>query len=75
MSGQLGNFNSGSFTHQKDSSDKILVTERMTLVLQQDDNDHKSLNKSKTMNNIRVDENMIISGPVRYQQTLHVKYN
>jgi hypothetical protein len=27
------------------------------------------------MNDIRIDENMIISGPVHCQQTLHVKFN
>lgn len=47
----------------------------MTLVLQQDDNEHRSLSKSKIMNDIRINEDMIISGPVRCQQTLHVRYN
>jgi len=64
----------GSFVKQVgDTSDKILVTERITLLLQGEDTDRNS--KSKSNNDSKISDDLVISAPVKSLQTVHVRYN
>jgi hypothetical protein len=45
----------------------------MTLLLQGEDSDRSS--KTKLINDINLADDLIISAPVKSQQTVHVRYN